>query len=96
MHLRQKKKKDGNYTHQPFLVTLETLLVKPLDSNNSASSRLSSLQEMLIDPSFENAAKSTFTHHTVGTEVPGGCFKFIEAEILHIGGLQYLTLCPGS
>lgn len=66
-------------TNQPFLVTLKTFLVKPLNGNDQASTGLSCFESILINPTLEDASKTAFSDHTVGTEVPGGGFEVIEA-----------------
>ncbi|KAM1400954.1 hypothetical protein ACFX2F_028160 [Malus domestica] len=44
----------------------------------------------------KDITETPFTHHTIRTEVPGGIFQFVKAEVLQIGGLQDLALCPRS
>lgn len=88
--------KTTSYTDQPFLVTLETFLVKPLHSNYYSSPRLGSCQQLLVNPTLENRSKTTLPQHTVGTEISCGGFEFREAEALYVRGPQNIILASRS
>lgn len=62
----------SHHTHQPFLVTLEALLIQSLRSNNHSSPWFRSFKGVFVDPPFEDTSKTTFAYNTVRPEVSCG------------------------
>lgn len=61
---------EESVTNQPFSVTLKPFLVEFFHCNDESSPWFTRSQGSLIDPSFENATKATFTNHTIKPEAP--------------------------
>lgn len=77
-------------------MTLRTFLVEPLHCNDHTSSSFCRSKRILINPPFENWAKTTFPQNTIGAEVPSSHSEVGIAKSLHIWRLQNLTLTPWS
>jgi len=79
-------------THQPFPVSLESLLVELLDSDDHPCAGPGRGEGVLVDPPFEHEAEASLAEDAVGAEVPGGGPQLVESEAPHVGGLQDLAL----
>ena len=65
-------------------MALKTFLVELLDCDDHARPRLGSSERVLIDPTFENGAKSTSSKHTIWAEVSGGHLEIRKVEALEV------------
>lgn len=70
---------------QPFLVTLQSIMVECFYCYSETSTRLDRSSTILFYPTFENTTKTTFTKKTFGPEVSGCILQVIKSEFLQLG-----------
>ena len=58
-------------SYKPFFVTLKSIRIQGFDSYGETCTGLNRSSTVFLDPSFEDATKTSFSEKTLGSEVSG-------------------------